>query len=86
MSRQFDGAFYYKYPKSALMLDVEPYFPNGLNIIENDIILEINGEHIDEEHPLGNLIGKYDVGTEITLKIWHKGEEKEVKVELEERK
>lgn len=55
-------------------------------IVENDIILEINNEKIDENHPLGNLIGKYDVGTEITLKVWHKGEEKTVTVQLEERK
>lgn len=55
-------------------------------LMENDIILEINGEKIDAEHPLGNVIGKHSVGDEVTLKIWHKGEEKEVKVKLEERK
>lgn len=55
-------------------------------LVENDIILEINGEKIDADHPLGNVIGKYDVGEEITLKISHKGEEKEVRLKLEERK
>lgn len=55
-------------------------------LVENDIILEINGEKIDVDHPLGNVIGKHDVGEEITLKISHKGEEKEVKLILEERK
>lgn len=54
-------------------------------IVENDIILEINGEKIDEDHPLGNLISTYDVGTDITLKIWHKGDTKDVVVRLEER-
>ncbi len=54
-------------------------------LVENDIILEINREKIDGNH-LGSIIGKYDVGDEITLKVWHKGEEKEVKVKLEERK
>ncbi|EKE16273.1 MAG: hypothetical protein ACD_11C00021G0002 [uncultured bacterium] len=56
------------------------------NIQENDIILEIDGKKIDEENQLGDLIGKSNVGDTITLKIWHKGEEKTAKVALEERK
>ncbi|MEK9151493.1 MAG: trypsin-like peptidase domain-containing protein [Patescibacteria group bacterium] len=55
-------------------------------LMENDIILEINGEKIDADHPLGNAISKYAVGDEITLKVWHKGDVKDVKVKLEERK
>lgn len=55
-------------------------------IVENDIILEIDGQKIDTEHPLGNIIAKYRPGDEVTLKLWHKGEEKTVKVTLEERK
>lgn len=55
-------------------------------LAENDIILEIDGEKIDADHPLGTVIGKHDVGDELTLKIWRKGEEKEVKLILEERK
>ena len=54
-------------------------------LAENDIILEINGEKIDEDHPLGNVIGQYDVGEEITLKVWRKGDIKDVKLQLEER-
>lgn len=53
---------------------------------ENDIILEINGEEINLNNPLADMIGKYDVGDQINLKILHKGTEKEVKVELGERK
>jgi len=55
-------------------------------IVENDIILEINGQKIDTKHQLGDMIAKYSVGDTITLKIWHKGEEKTVQVKLEERK
>jgi serine protease Do len=55
-------------------------------IVENDIILEINGQKIDIDHPLGNIIATYRPGDEVTLKLWHKGEDKEVKVILEERK
>lgn len=55
-------------------------------IVENDIILEIDGTRIDTDHPLGSIISKYRPGDEITLKLWHKGEDKDVKVKLEERK
>lgn len=54
-------------------------------IVENDILLEINGQKIDEEHGLIGFMGQYAVGDEITIKLWHKGETKEIKVRLEER-
>jgi S1-C subfamily serine protease len=53
-------------------------------ITENDIILELNGEKITEENPLAKAISKLKAGDEITLKISHKGEEKNIKVKLEE--
>jgi serine protease Do len=55
-------------------------------IVENDIILEVNGTKVDQDNQLADLIAKYNVGDTITLKIWHKGEEKTVPVKLEERK
>ena len=55
-------------------------------IVENDIILELNNTKIDTEHQLSDQIAKFNVGDTITLKIWHKGEEKTVQVKLEERK
>lgn len=55
-------------------------------IVENDIILEIDGQRIDEDNTLARLIAKYNPGDEIKLKISHKGEEKEVIVTLEEYK
>lgn len=54
-------------------------------IVENDIILEINGTKIDSTNGLGDLISKYNVGDKITLKIWHKGTEKTVDVILAEK-
>lgn len=55
-------------------------------LIENDIILEINGKKVDTENQINNTVASLSVGDEITLKIWHKGEEKEVKIILEERR
>ena len=55
-------------------------------LMENDIILEINGTKIDADHSLVSLLSQYAPGEEVTLRVWHKGETKDVKVILEERK
>jgi S1-C subfamily serine protease len=55
-------------------------------ITENDLILEVNGTKIDEKNTLVELISKYNIGDQVTLKIWHKGVEKDVLLTLEERK
>ncbi len=55
-------------------------------IIENDIILEINEKKLDEKNQLSDMIATFNVGDTIMLKIWHKGETKEVEVVLQERK
>lgn len=54
-------------------------------IAENDIILEIDGKKITEENDLARTVSKYRVGDTLRIKVWHKGEEKEVKVQLEKR-
>ncbi len=55
-------------------------------LVENDIVLEIDGEKISRDNQLSRLISKHRVGDEIELKIWRKGEEKKLKVKLEEMK
>ncbi len=51
-------------------------------IVENDIILELNGEQLDESHSLATLLRRHAVGDTVTLKVWHQGETKVVKVTL----
>lgn len=55
-------------------------------IVENDIILEINGEKINADNSLVQLIQQYKVGQEVELKVLSKGSEKSVKLKLEEMK
>lgn len=55
-------------------------------LMENDIILEIDGQKLDENHGLAELISQHNAGDEITLKIWRKGDTTEAKVKLEEKK
>lgn len=67
---------------SAVMKD-SPASKAGIQA--EDIILEINGEKINQEHSLAMLIKKYNVGDAITLKILRNGKTLELKVVLEER-
>ncbi|MBZ1345180.1 MAG: trypsin-like peptidase domain-containing protein [Candidatus Nealsonbacteria bacterium] len=53
---------------------------------EYDIILEINHEKIKEKNPLANILQKYKIGQEITLKILREGKEIILKVKPEEKK
>jgi len=55
-------------------------------IIENDVILEIEGEKITEDNLLADVISRFEVRDEIILKLWHKGKEKNTKVILEKMK
>ncbi|EKD46256.1 MAG: hypothetical protein ACD_68C00070G0002 [uncultured bacterium] len=53
-------------------------------IVENDVILEVDGEKITADRGLAGLIGKKEVGQQVKLLILHDGEEKNVTVTLEE--
>lgn len=55
-------------------------------VVENDIILEINGKKIDKNNALSAMILEHNVGDQIMLKVWHKGNTNDMKVTLEERK
>lgn len=52
-------------------------------IVENDIILEVDGTKLDETKPLATIIRQKQVGQTITLKVIHDGDTKEVKATLE---
>lgn len=55
-------------------------------IVENDIILEINGQKLNEDHTLANEIQKYAVGDKVSLLIMHQGQQKTVEATLAEAK
>lgn len=70
---------------SSEELAVMPGSPaDKADLEEYDIILELDGQKIDEEHSLAKIIREYKVGDEVTLTIIHKGDEKTIKVKLEE--
>lgn len=54
------------------------------DIVENDIILEVDGKKIEKGVSLARIIAEKSIGDTVKLKILHKGEEKTVDVKLEE--
>ena len=53
-------------------------------LVENDIILEFNGQKITQDNSLIKMIQKYKSGDEVTLRVLSKGKEKTVKIVLGE--
>jgi len=51
-------------------------------IKEGDVILKINGDKINQDKPLIGLLGKYQPGDEVTLRVLRDGKEMDVKVKL----
>ena len=52
-------------------------------IVENDIILEVDGTKIKDGRSLSSLIRTKNVGDSVVLKILHRGDEKTLQVKLE---
>lgn len=56
-----------------------------VGIVENDIVLEIDGQRIDEENDLSQVLFDKSVGQPVTLKVFSKGQEKTFTATLEAR-
>jgi serine protease Do len=69
---------------SASELPVIPGSPaDKAGIVENDIILEVDGKKLDDTTSLSTYIRGRNVGDTVTLKILHRGTEKTVQIKLE---
>ena len=69
---------------TASELAVIPGSPaDKAGIVENDIILEVDGVKLDDKTNLASTIREKKIGQVVTLKILHKGAEKNVSVTLE---
>lgn len=54
-------------------------------IVAGDIILEVQGEKVTEDNPLGDIINRYAVGDTVSVLLLREGEELLMNVRLEER-
>ncbi len=71
--------------ETADLLAVLPGSPAAkAGIQEGDIILEFEGQKLDEKTNLANLIRQKKVGESVRIKIWRNGQEREATVTLEE--
>lgn len=55
-------------------------------LMENDIILEVDGEKITNEQQISDIVADKKPGDALDLTVWHKGETKTIKVVLDEKK
>lgn len=55
-------------------------------LMENDIILEAGGTKVDGDNTLSQILKDYSVGDTVSLKVYHKGSEQNMKVTLGESK
>jgi serine protease Do len=70
----------------ATDLAVVPGSPADISgLVENDIILEVNGEKITQEKGLSSILSKYKPDQSVRLKVFHKGDIIEVEASLIER-
>ncbi len=54
-------------------------------LMENDIILEVNGRKVNSRNQLADLMEKYKSNDKIKLKVYHKGKVKDIELTLGER-
>lgn len=55
-------------------------------LTENDIILGVDGVAVDEDHSLSSLLRNHQVGDVVSVQVYHRGEEKTIKITLSESK
>jgi len=75
----------YENPQS----DVFPVVPGSpakfAGLLDQDIVLEINGEKIDKDNPLSQVIAKYNPGDKVTLKVQRGNSQIELEVTFGDR-
>ena len=71
---------------SGSFLTEPAIYPNGpadqAGLIENDIILELDGQELSNGNSLNKIVRNYKVGDSITLKVWRAGGPMEITVVL----
>ena len=80
-----DVAILNEVPQGAYIQEIvadSPAEKSGLK--EGDIITKINGESVDSENKVGDLIAKSKIGDILDLEIWRDGETKKLTANLEE--
>jgi serine protease Do len=67
-------------PDDVAVIPGSPADKAGL--VENDIILEVNGTKVDENNSLSDLLDNFNPGDTVSLQVYEKGQTKTVQVQL----
>lgn len=78
------GALVYAPQGQAAVVDGSPAAKAGLQM--GDVIIEVNGDRVDENDSLRSLLGKYQPNDEVKLKLMRDRKEKTITVKLAEMK
>jgi S1-C subfamily serine protease len=71
--------------QSPAQLAVIPGSPaDKAGLVENDIILEVDGTELNQDNSLAEVVADREPGEELELEVWHKGETKTVTIQLGE--
>jgi len=83
MISEYQAVYYSDVVAGALIVRIDPYGPaQTAGIIRGDIIIEFNGEKVEDS--LSTIISGCDVGEEVEIKLWNDGVERRVEAILEE--
>jgi serine protease Do len=85
VTKDLADSFGLKKPQGALVAAVEPKSPaDKAGIKTGDIIVAVDGRDIESSADLPRVIGESRPGTQVRLKIWRRGETKELSASLGE--
>jgi len=71
--------------RGALVADADPQGPAARSGIEaGDVIVEVNGKPVDDSRTLRLMIGSMAPGTQVNMRVLHKGETRNVTITLGE--
>ncbi|MFP4314903.1 MAG: DegQ family serine endoprotease [Desulfovibrionales bacterium] len=75
-----------KEPRGALIASVQPDNPaSKAGLTSGDVIVSVNGEEIEDAHELTRVIGRFSPGEKVSMRVWRKGKERKVTVDLGKR-
>ncbi len=86
LTREIKESLNYEYNRGAYVVGVDEGTPAGkAGLMDGDIIIEVDGEKVEDIDHLRYLIASRRSGQKVKVTVWRSGKEREINVVLEER-